>query len=110
MRNHFPDPAKEILNSGRRIGGEIKNKSGACWIDSGMNKVTGGLVAAGREAITFPLRALVFPTMKTVNDLAKSTVKGAVNITWNAIKSIPWIPVAAEGTIEGSKRSGAKNA
>lgn len=97
MRNHFPDPAKEILNSSSRIGKEMRENSGACWIDSGMNKITGGLVAAGREAMTFPLRALVFPTMKTVNDLAKSTVKVAVKITWNAIKSIPLIPVPAKG-------------
>ncbi len=95
MRNHFPDPAREAGQSLKKIGQAMRQQSGAGWIDRGMNTMTGGLVAAGREVITFPLRTLVFPTMRTVNDLARNTVKGAVGITWDALKRIPWIPVPA---------------
>lgn len=95
MRNHFPDPAREAAQSVKKIGEAMRKQSGAGWIDSGVNKVTSGLVATGREAITFPLRTLVFPTVRTVNDLARSTVKGALGITWDALKRIPWIPLPA---------------
>lgn len=93
MPNHFPNPASEAGGALKKVGEVVMKAKGNGLIDTGMNKATKGLVEAGKQAIVFPINALVKPTAKTLNDLAVGTAKFALGFTWDLIKSRKWIPM-----------------
>lgn len=93
MPNRFPDIPGEAMRSGRAVWNVMAQTSGHGIVDSGVNKITHGLVETAKQSILFPFNVLVRPVAGTVSDLVRAAGRETLAWTGLAIRSIPWIPM-----------------
>ncbi len=101
----IPNVPEEFLRSGQSVAKTVREAQGKGWLDTGMNKATGGLAELAKQAfIVLPHRLFVRPVVGGLNSAVQGTVRNVADFTGTLITSIPWIPVPGRGS--SPERSG----
>ena len=98
MPSAYPNLPEEAGKSVKRVfqAGKEGADKGLNIAAKTMNVATAMLTTMVGEAFSLPFRALVRPTAQTVNKLAVGAVKNVVGLTWDLVKTIPFIPAPGQ--------------